>query len=49
MMEAGIIGLITLVVTGIFGAETNIETIHIMVCIMWATIAICGAIRRGKK
>ena len=46
MMVMGISGLITLFVIDAFSTKTTIATSRILLGILWATIAICGAIRR---
>ena len=45
----GITGLITEAVIDAFSFKTSIGTTRILVSIMWAAIAICGAIRGIKK
>ena len=49
MVVMGITGLIAQVIYDMFSVKTSIATTRILVSIMWATIAICGAIRGLKK
>ena len=49
MMIMGISGLTTLLVIDTFSAKTTIATTRMISGILWATIAICGAIRSMKK
>jgi hypothetical protein len=47
MMVAGISGLVALVfISTITG---HCDAVHYMLAVLWATIAICGAIRGMKK